>query len=163
MNATITGTLFSAEPTVQRTETFRTRIFILKTSENVNGSIYENYIQFQLVNNNCEILDNFQPNQPVQVTYNLRGNLWTTPEGVQKCITNLNAWKIDPAQQQQAPAPQQAWGQPAPAQTQQATQPSAPAQTWGQSVPTASPQQAWGNPTTAQPQPNQGQEQDLPF
>lgn len=160
MNTTITGILFSATASVQRTETFRTRSFVLKVSENVNGTVYDNYIQFQLVNNNCEILDNFQPNQLVQVTYNLRGNLWTTPEGEQKCITNLNAWRIEPAAQQQAPAPAAAWGQPNAAPAQAWRQPQPQTQEAQGTFPTATPQQAWGQPSAA---PEQTQEQKLPF
>lgn len=141
MNPTITGRIISATPTEQKTDTFRVRTFILLSQENVNGNVYENHLQFQLVNNNCELLDRVQPNQMVTVTYNPKGSMWTAPDGQQKCIVNLNAWKIEPAAAPQ-PQPTQTWGTPQPAQPQ-----TAPQQAWGTQQPTpATPQQAWGTP-----------------
>lgn len=164
MNYTLSGRLHSATATEQKTDTFRIRKFVLEVTENANGQSYTNFAEFQLVNNNCDILNNFQRGQNVTVHFNVRGQIWTNPQGVDKCITNLNAWKIEPVQiQQPTPqqfAPQQAWGQPQPQPQPQ------PQQGWGQpaqqnrnTVPAQTPQQAWGNSY----QPQQDVQDDLPF
>ncbi|MFA7615718.1 MAG: DUF3127 domain-containing protein [Weeksellaceae bacterium] len=163
MSNTIIGKLISASPIQQKSETFSVRTFVVEISENANGQVYTNYAEFQLVNNNCQLLDSFRPGQHVTVHFNVRGAMWDSPSGERKCITNLNAWKIEllqqpnnqpqawnnpPAQPAQQAQPQPAWGatqqtaQPAAAQpsTQPVTQPA-----WGsQQVPQGQPAQAWG-------------------
>ena len=143
MNATITGTIVSATPVKQVSETFRTRTFILKQLENFNGNTYENFIEFQLTNNNCDLINTVNPGQEVTVTYNPKGRMWTNPNtGVEICITNLNAWKIQPAAQQQQQGGQ--WGnQPA-----QATRQPAP---------------AWGGSTQQAQAPEPQENDELPF
>ena len=128
---TLTGKIHSGTATQQKTEKFAMRTFVLEMTD--NG--YTNYAELQLVNNNCGLLDQFKPGDIVTVSYNVRGNLWNSPNG-EKCITNLNCWKIEPAQPQGPAQPQEQWGQPAQPQGQ-----------WGQP---AQPQEQWGQP--AQPQ-----------
>lgn len=162
-NLTLAGTLYSATGIEQKTESFRVRKFILEVNSSAGGTEYKNYIGFQLVNNNVALLDAFQPGQPVTVHFDVRGSLYKDT-----CITNLNAWKIEPAAAAQ-PAPQQAWGpqqqatpqQPAPVQQQwgpQQAQPAAPVQ-----QPTTQPAQPapaqWGAQPTAPTTPSG----NLPF
>ena len=117
--ATLTGKIHSETATQQKTEKFAMRTFVLEMTD--NG--YTNYAELQLVNNNCGLLNQFKPGDMVTVSYNVRGNLWNSPNG-EKCITNLNCWKIEPAQ------PQGQWGQPAQPQGQwgQPAQPTQPIQ-----------------------------------
>lgn len=155
----LTGRLYSATPTEQKTDKLKVRTFILDCTETTaTGETYQNYAQFQLVNNNCDILNGFQPGQPVKVSFNVKGNFWQD-----KCITNLNAWKIEAIQAQQ-PAPA-----PAPAQQQQWPQQTQAMPTPNQWTPAPAPaQQQWTQPT-AQPQqqqwgaPQQQDNQNLPF
>lgn len=164
-NMQLTGKLHSATQTEQKSDSFKVRTFILETEDVGGNQVHINHVQFQLVNNNVELLTGFAPGQHVRVSFNVRGKLWTPQNGgEQKCITNLNAWKIEPVQQQQPQQPQytqqsgQSWAaqpqhQPTPAlQTQMAPPP--PPQPAHEQKPTQS-QSPWG-----QPQQNNG---GLPF
>ena len=121
--ATLTGKIHSGTATQQKTEKFAMRTFVLEMTD--NG--YTNYAELQLVNNNCGLLDQFKPGDMVTASYNVRGNLWNSPNG-EKCITNLNCFKIEltpkqaPAQTTEPWATPQKTQQQAPAQ-QQPTQP----------------------------------------
>src|SRR5690606_9415085 len=123
----VNGTLVSATPVEHKTEKFSVRKFVLKMDNEVNGSVYTNYAEFQLVNNRTSIIEKFAPGQSVTVHFNLKGNIWNSDKG-EKVINSLDAWKIEPAPAP-APAPT-SWGQPAPA----------PAPTsWGQPASTQNP------------------------
>ena len=146
---TLTGKIHSGTATQQRTERFAMRTFVLEMTD--NG--YTNYAELQLVNNNCGLLDQFKPGDMVTVHYNVRGNLWNSPTG-EKCITNLNCWKIEPAQATQPAQSTQDWGS-------QPTQPAQSTQDWG-SQPTQPAQstQDWGSQPT---QPARPQDDKMPF
>ena len=87
--------------------------------------VYTNYASFQLVNNSCAVIDNFQEGDMLKVSFNIRGNRWER-DGQVKYITNLNAWRVEraaaaqgaqpnyaqPQQQYAAPQSQQAFSQP---------------------------------------------------
>ena len=136
---TLTGKIHSGTATQQKTEKFAMRTFVLEMTD--NG--YTNYAELQLINNNCGLLDQFKPGDMVTVSYNVTGNLWNSPNG-EKCITNLNCWKIEPAPQQAPAQPQGQWGQPA--------QPTQTAQAWGQPAPQQAPAQPQEQQAPAQPQ-----------
>lgn len=159
MDLTLTGRLYSGTAIEQKTDTFKFRKFVLEITESVNGNTYTNYVEFQLINNNVTLLEQFQKGQMVTVHFNVKGNLWTSPQGEKKCITNLNCWKIGPAQYE-TQAAKSAWGQPAqPAQPHPAPVPqSVPQQNsaWGQQPANDS----WRKPPIQQPQNNPD---DLPF
>lgn len=115
--ATLTGKIHSGTATQQKTEKFAMRTFVLEMTD--NG--YTNYAELQLVNNNCGLLDQFKPGDMVTASYNVRGNLWNSPNG-EKCITNLNCFKIELTQQQAPAQTTEPWATP------QKTQQQAPAQ-----------------------------------
>ena len=75
--ATLTGKIHSGTATQQKTEKFAMRTFVLEMTD--NG--YTNYAELQLVNNNCGLLDQFKPGDMVTASYNVRGNLWNSPNG----------------------------------------------------------------------------------
>lgn len=104
----ITGKLHIKGNTEQITGTFSKREFVLEIAENAaNGMTYTNYASFQLVNTACASLDSYQEGQNLKVSFNLRGNRWEK-NGVVKYITNLNAWRIEPAQEGMGAMPAQA-------------------------------------------------------
>lgn len=93
----ITGRMFEKFDTQQITQTFSKREFVLEISEQAaNGMTYTNYASFQLANNQCSLVDNFQLGDMVTVSFNIRGNKWER-DGQVRYITNLNAWRIQPA------------------------------------------------------------------
>ncbi len=140
----LTGRLYEKFPKQQIKENFSKREFVLEISEQgANGMMYTNYAAFQLVNAQCDLIENFNLGDMVTVSFNVRGNKWEK-DGQVKYITNLNAWRI-----QQANA---ATGLP----TQGAGQQSAPTNTYNAAAPVA--------PTAPTNMGNMAEEaDDLPF
>lgn len=98
MSFEITGKLIAINETQQVSERFKKREFVLEISEEINGNVYTNYAKMQLVQNKCEIIDNFQIGDTVKVSFNIKGNKWER-DGNVNYITNLDAWRIENAQQ----------------------------------------------------------------
>ncbi|HEY8387143.1 MAG TPA: hypothetical protein VIK74_00995, partial [Parasegetibacter sp.] len=57
MSYELTGKLIAKYETVQRSETFRTREFVVEKSEDINGRTITNYIKFQCVQDRTAIVD----------------------------------------------------------------------------------------------------------
>jgi len=114
MSLEVTGKLHEIYPTQQIKENFSKREFVLElTDESPSGMVFTNYASFQLVNNNCPVIDQFQVGDTIKVNFNIRGNRWER-DGNVKYITNLNAWRVERAQTdggQQAAPPSNAYQQ----------------------------------------------------
>lgn len=112
MSLEVTGKLHQIFPTQQIKETFSKREFVLElTDESPSGMVYTNYAAFQLVNNSCALIDQFQTGETIKVSFNIRGNRWER-DGNVKYITNLNAWRIEKAGDASVnPAPGNNYGQ----------------------------------------------------
>ena len=87
----IAGTLLKIYETVQVTEKFAKREFILE----VESGKYAEQVKFQLIQDKCDLLDNFEENEPITVHFNLKGKAWTNKEGATNYFTNLDAWKLE--------------------------------------------------------------------
>ena len=96
MGFDITGKLVAKFDTVQRTETFRTREFVIETSEDVNGRTLTNYVKFQSVQDRTTVIDRFNIGDQVKVHFNIKGSKWEK-NGNTNYITNLDAWRIEAA------------------------------------------------------------------
>ena len=60
------------------------------------GGDYPQSINFQLVNDKCDLIDAFNLGDKVKVFFNLRGRKWTNPTtNEEKCFNTLDAWKIE--------------------------------------------------------------------
>jgi len=89
----ITGIIVSIGETKQVSEKFSKREFVLKTDE---SSLYPNFIQLELQQDKCDIIDAYEVDQEVVVDFNLKGRQWTDQQGVVKTFNTLVAWKIQP-------------------------------------------------------------------
>lgn len=96
MNFEITGKLVVKYDTQHIKDTFKKREFVIETSEDVNGSVYTNFIKMQLVQNRCELLDRYNEGDLIKVNFGLKGNRWEK-DGKTNFITNLDAWRIESA------------------------------------------------------------------
>jgi hypothetical protein len=96
MGFDISGKLVAKFETVQRTETFRTREFVIETSEDVNGRTLTNYVKFQSVQDRTTVIDRFNIGDQVKVHFNIKGSKWEK-NGNTNYITNLDAWRIEAA------------------------------------------------------------------
>ena len=87
-----TGKLYIKFDTVQATEKFARRQFVVEYSDN---PMYPQYISFELTQDRCPELDKFKVGETVNVTFNLRGREWTDKNtGVVKYFNTLEAWRI---------------------------------------------------------------------
>ncbi len=87
----LTGNIKMISPTVQVSDRFSKREFVVSDT---NG-MYPQDILFQATQDKCVILDTFQNGEQVEVSFNLRGREWTSPQGEVKYFNSLEAWRIE--------------------------------------------------------------------
>jgi Domain of unknown function (DUF3127) len=107
MSFEITGKLVAKYNTVQRTETFKTREFVIEKSEDIGGRTISNYVKFQCVQDRTTMVDRFNIGDEVKVSFNIKGTKWLK-DGKENYITNLDAWRMEHiklAQQTSQPTP----------------------------------------------------------
>jgi hypothetical protein len=92
----ITAKLIEKFNIVQRTETFKTREFVLEKSEDINGRTITNYIKMQCVQDKTALPDRFNIGDEVKVSFNIKGTKWVK-DGRENYITNLDAWRMEAA------------------------------------------------------------------
>ena len=85
------GTVKLIKDTVQISDKFAKREFVINYSE----SMYPQDILFQSVQDKCSMLAGFSENEEVEVSFNLRGREWTSPQGEVKYFNSLDAWRIE--------------------------------------------------------------------
>jgi len=94
MSYEITGKLVAKFNIVQRTETFKTREFVIEKNEDINGRTITNYVKFQCVQDKTAIPDRFNLGDDVKVMFNIKGTKWVK-DGKENYITNLDAWRME--------------------------------------------------------------------
>jgi Domain of unknown function (DUF3127) len=94
MGFEITGKLAAKYDTVQRTETFRTREFVIEKTEDIGGRMITNYVKFQGVQDRTSIIDRFNIGDELKVSFNIKGTKWEK-NGTVNYITNLDAWRVE--------------------------------------------------------------------
>jgi hypothetical protein len=94
MSYEITGKLVAVFDIVQRTETFKTREFVIEKSEDIGGRVITNYVKFQCVQDKTAMVDRFNLNDEVKVQFNIKGTKWVK-DGRENYITNLDAWRME--------------------------------------------------------------------
>ena len=87
----LTGTVKVINPTVQVSEKFAKREFVVTEST----SMYPQDILFQLTQDKCNLIDSVNVNDSIEVSFNLRGREWTSPQGEVKYFNTLEAWRIE--------------------------------------------------------------------
>ena len=91
MSYKLTGTIKVIHDTVQISEKFAKREFVVTD----NDSMYPQDISLQLTQEKVSILDNYSVGESVEVSFNLNGREWTSPQGEVKYFNTLNAWRIE--------------------------------------------------------------------
>ena len=111
----VIGKLVAKYDVIQRTETFKTREFVVEKTDDIGGRMISNYIKFQCVQDRTALPDRFNLGDEVKVSFNLKGTKWSR-DGRENYITNLDAWRMEPAAGLQGgyAAPQQGVDAPPP-------------------------------------------------
>ena len=94
MSYELTGKLLIKFDTTQRTESFKTREFVVEKSEDINGKLITNYIKFQCVQDRTNIIDRVNVGDEIKVHFNIRGSKWEK-DGRVSYFNNLDAWRIE--------------------------------------------------------------------
>ena len=76
--------------TESKTEKFQAREFVIE----VQDGNYPQFVKFQLVQDKCSLVDQYNEGDTIRVHFDLRGREWNG-----KYFTNLNAWRIEAGQQ----------------------------------------------------------------
>jgi hypothetical protein len=87
----LTGTIKLIKDTVQISDSFSKREFVI----NDGAAEYPQDVSFQSVQDKCAMLDKFGAGETVEVSFNLRGREWTSPQGEVKHFNTLDAWRIE--------------------------------------------------------------------
>ena len=95
MSFKLTGTIKVANKTVQVTDKFSKREFVVTDED----GMYPQDIMFQLAQDSCPKLDGFTVGDKIEVSFNLRGREWTSPTGEVKYFNTLDCWKIEAVNQ----------------------------------------------------------------
>ena len=86
---TLTGVVYKVGETQNVSDKFAKKELIIKT----DGE-YPQYIPIEFVNKGIDKIDSILAGQRVTVSYDLRGRLWTSPKGEEKCFSTINGWNI---------------------------------------------------------------------
>lgn len=76
-------------------ESFRVREFVIETQDQ-----YPQFVKFQLTQDRCDLLNDYNEGSMIKVSFDLRGREW---QG--RYFTNLNAWRIAAAEQKEEGSP----------------------------------------------------------
>ena len=83
-NLTIQGKIIAIYPTIQHSESFKSREFVIET----DGQ-YPQPVKFQLTQDKVTVIDAYKEGDMIDVSFDIRGNKYQD-----KYFNNLNAWKI---------------------------------------------------------------------
>lgn len=87
------GTVKVVNNTVQVSEKFSKREFVVTE----NTGMYPQDILLQATQDKCALLDTVNVGDQVEVSFNLRGREWTSPQGEVKYFNTLEAWRVEKA------------------------------------------------------------------
>ena len=87
----ITGILKVKSEAQQVSEKFKKREFVITD----NSSQYPQHISFQLTQDKCNLIDQYNVGDELKIHFNLRGREWTSPKNEVKYFNTLEAWRIE--------------------------------------------------------------------
>jgi len=85
------GTIIEIFDTVEISERFRKREFVIEAGDNPQ---YPEFVKFELIQDRCELLNAFSVGDTIEVHFNLKGRKWTDRQGEIKYFNSLQAWRL---------------------------------------------------------------------
>lgn len=121
MSFEVNGKLLIKYDIQQKSESFKTREFVIEKQDEIGGRIISNYIKFQCTQERVALPDRFNIGDDVKVYFNIRGTKWAK-DGKDLYFTNLDAWRMEvlqlaTQQMQQSTSPLNSQEIPPPPQT----------------------------------------------
>ena len=90
----IEGTLVEKFDTQRVNDNFQKREFVVEQKESRNGYEFQEFLKFQLVQDRCELINDFNTGDQIKVNFNIKGRKWEK-DGKVNYFTNLEAWRIE--------------------------------------------------------------------
>jgi hypothetical protein len=87
----VVGTLKVKFDTQKVSDRFTKRDFVLTTEA---STPYPQHVSFQITQDKCALLDQYNEGEELKVQFNLRGREWNGPQGI-KYFNTLEAWRIE--------------------------------------------------------------------
>lgn len=108
MQFNLSGKLIEKFNTVQITDSFKKREFVVETAETNAGREFIEQIKFQLTQDKCDLVDNYNLNDTLKISFSIRGRRWEK-DGKVNYFNNLEAWRIEPGDKvhEDAPPPEE--------------------------------------------------------
>ena len=94
MGYEIIGILVEDFGTIQITETFSKREFVIEKKEVSGDRTFTELIKFELIKDKCTLLDPHAAGEELKVSFNIKGRKWEK-DGKTSYFANLEAWKIE--------------------------------------------------------------------
>ena len=88
----IQGKLIEIFDTIQITETFKKREFIIQDNKNPE---YPEYIKVEVIQDKVSLLYNINIGDEINVLINIKGRKWEDKEGNIKYFNSIQGWKIE--------------------------------------------------------------------
>ena len=88
----IKGKLVEIFDTVQITEPFKKREFIIQDNKNPE---YPEFVKVELIQEKVSLLDNLNVGDEINVLINIKGRKWEDKEGNIKYFNSIQGWKIE--------------------------------------------------------------------
>lgn len=114
----ITGRIKVINQEQQINPTFKKREMVVTTEEQ-----YPQHILIEFIQDKVNLLDQFNLNDLVKVSINIRGREWTNPQGETRYFNSIHGWRIERVQTEQPMPPQNQGNQVAPVQPNEAFEP----------------------------------------
>lgn len=95
MNFELTGNLILKDNTQEVSTSFKKREFVIEVP-NERNSDWNDFIKFQLTQDKCALMDQFQTGEKIKVAFNIRGRKWEK-DGKVNYFSNLEAWRVEKA------------------------------------------------------------------
>ena len=104
MSFELTGKLIEKFDIQQITASFQKREFVVEKTENANGRDFTETIKFQLTQDRCDLIEKYEINTEIKISFNIKGRKWEKNGNI-SYFTNLEAWRIESAEQGMNAAP----------------------------------------------------------
>ncbi len=88
----IKGKLVDIFDTIQVTETFKKREFIIEDNKNPE---YPEFIKIELIQDKVNLLDTLNIGDEINVAINIKGRKWEDKEGNIRYFNSIQGWKIE--------------------------------------------------------------------
>lgn len=98
-NLSVVGLVHEVGETQQVTDKFKKRDLVVKLVG--DNPEYVDYVKFEATQDRVTNFDGLSEGDSVEVFFNLQGRPWTNKDGVTSYFNSLNAWRVNPLNQQE--------------------------------------------------------------